>query len=380
MKKARIFTDKEVEKIITDYENGIGLCELSKNFHVRPENIKKVLISKNIHIRTISEQKQKVTNEMIENFISAYVNEKLTIPEISRKYKVSISTICRYFNENGIITHGKSISKETEEKIVKLYKSGLSENEIYKITGNIPRTITNALKRNNIHIRDNTEYRTYSVDETYFDNIDTQNKAYVLGLLYADGNVSKIKYRLQLSLQERDKHILEQIRNDMKSERPLTFRQFNKYNSNRQNHYSLDINCKKIHSSLAQWGIVPKKTHVLKYPNFLQDDMHRHFIRGVLDGDGCIHPPYGKNGKIKSVDICGTYDFCCGLKDIIESILNIHCSVIKTSADPNRTTYRVTISSGIQVSKFLSWIYNDANLYLYRKYDIFQKYYNVKAA
>ena len=268
MKKARIFTDKETEKIITDYKNGITLSNLSKEFHVRPENIKKILIAQNVHIRTISEQKQKVTNKMIENFISAYVNEKLTIPKISKRYNISNSTILKYLNNNNIAIHGRSISKETEEKIISLYKSGLSENEISKITDIARLTIRKALKRNNVHIRDNTEHRTYSVDETYFDNIDTQNKAYVLGLLYADGNVSKTKYRLQLSLQERDKHILEQIRNDMKSTRPLVFRQFNKYNSNKQNHYSLNIDCKRIHSSLAQLGIIPKKTHVLNIQIF----------------------------------------------------------------------------------------------------------------
>ena len=94
-----------------------------------------------------------------------------------------------------------------------------------------------------------------------------------------------------------------------------------------------------------------------------------------MDGDGCIHAPYGKNNHIKSVDICGTKMFCEGAKNIVENILGIHCSIIKTSSDINRNTYRITVSGGIQVPTFLDWIYEDSDLKLDRKYQLYLKYY-----
>jgi hypothetical protein len=379
--KKRIITQEMIDDFIRLYvEEKYTLDKISKKYHIRSTTVKEVLQSKNIPIRTLSEMKSKVTQSMVDDFIKMYTEENVDLDGIAKKYSLGRNTVFRHLKANGVTVYGERIKPELQNKIIELYQNGLSEKKIEKEIGVSRPTIRKILKENNIHIRDNTEYRVYSVNENYFDIIDTPNKAYTLGFLYADGNVSKEKYNIQLSLQEGDKHILEQISQDMKSESPLVFKNFEKYNRNQQNQYSLVIHNKHLHSALSQWGIIPNKTHILTYPNFLEENLHRHFIRGVLDGDGCIHPPHGKNEKIKTVDICGTYNFCIGLKNIIESILNIHCSVIKTSPDPKRTTYRVTISGRLQVCKFLDWIYSDADLYLYRKYDIYQKYYKNNVA
>lgn len=49
--------------------------------------------------------------------------------------------------------------------------------------------------------------RKYSLNESYFEKIDSEEKAYFLGFLFSDGSVSK--YSLNLSLAEVDKEILE---------------------------------------------------------------------------------------------------------------------------------------------------------------------------
>ena len=54
------------------------------------------------------------------------------------------------------------------------------------------------------------------MDEKYFDNIDTQNKAYTLGFLFADGYNSISKSTVSMALQESDGYILDKIRADMK--------------------------------------------------------------------------------------------------------------------------------------------------------------------
>lgn len=352
----------------------LSIGKISKKYDISPSAVRNHLIKNNIHLRNVSEAMTKVTPDMINNFINLYNNGKTTC-DIGKIYNISATTIGRYLTDNGINLNVKKTDKYKDE-VIYLYEKGMSQDKIQEKLGICRKTIRDILRSNNIHIRDNSEYRIYDLNEIYFENVDTQNKAYVLGFLYADGNVSKEKYNIQLSLQECDKHILEEISNDMETNSPLVYRNFEKYNHNQQNQYSIALHSRKMHSDLCKLGVVPNKTHGITYPDFLSEDLHRHFIRGVMDGDGCIHPPHGKNGKIKTVDICGTYNFCVKLKEVIETRLNIHCSVIKTSNDPERATYRTTISGGIQVSKFLDWIYNDANLYLYRKYNLYQKYYS----
>jgi len=174
-------------------------------------------------------------------------------------------------------------------------------------------------------------------------------------------------------LHKQDKHILEQISKDMEYDCPLQFRHMSKYNektgNNTQDQYCLQIHCLHMRQSLEKWGIVPRKTHILTFPDFLRDDLYRHFIRGVLDGDGCIHKRSDKYNGWSNVDICGTYEFCVGLKNYIEEHLDIHCSVIQTNK--NRTTYRTTVGGTKKAEKFLDWLYKDAELYLYRKHQIY---------
>lgn len=365
------------------------LCinKIGEKYNVNGTTVRKYLLKNNIPLRNISEAKTKITDDMISDFITLY-NKGTPVSEIGKKYNIGSTTVYRYLNNNDVVLnatienkYNKQLkSEQYKDDVIRLYQNGLSQDKIEKEIGICRKTIRDILRQNNIHIRDNTEYRKYYLNQDYFEIIDTQNKAYTLGFLYADGNVSKEKYNIQLSLQEGDKHILESISKDMETNTPLVYRNLKKYNNNQQNQYSISLHSKKMHQDLCKLGVVPNKTHGIEYPNFLPEDLHRHFIRGMMDGDGCIHPPYGNYNKIKTVDICGTYKFCMGLKQIIEEKLNIHCSVIKTSPDVKRTTYKTTVSGGIQVSKFLDWIYSDANLYLYRKYDIYQKYYNKNIA
>lgn len=326
--------------------------------------------------------KQKVTEDMIQNIIKLYTVDKMSAKEIAEQNNISSSTIFRYLHNYNIPININCHIDNLSEQIIELYCSGLSKQKVAdKLCISID-SINRILHENNVHIRNNTEYRDYSIDCTYFDEINTANKAYVLGFLYADGNVSKRKNNIQLSLQENDREVLEKIRKDMKYSAELEYRDFVQYNEKTglktRNQYALIIHCKQLHDSLIKLGVVPRKTHIIKYPDFLSEEMHRHFIRGVLDGDGCIHKPYGDYDKHKNVDINGTYDFCCGLAKIVNDTIGVHCSIIKTAK--NRTTYRAAISGGNNVCKFLDWIYENADIYLERKYQLYKEYYCKKVS
>lgn len=318
---------------------------------------------------------QKYSKKLINQIIDLYTTNNYSASKIAEMLNLkSVATVRKYLKENNI--HLKSLSElkhnnDTINNVIEMYKNGFSEDKISIKVNLCRKTIRDILNNNGIARRTNDQYREYSVDENYFESLDTNNKVYVLGLLYSDGNVSLKKYNIQLSLHKDDKEILEKINKDMKSNKPLYFKEFSKYNRNQNDQWGICICCKKMHNDLAKWGVTPQKTHIVKYPDFLKDNQHSHFIRGVIDGDGCIHPYDFKNHNC-SIDINGTYDFCVGCKDVIESILGIHCSIIKINK--NGSTYRTVISGKNQIKIFLDWIYNDAELYLKRKYDIYSSY------
>lgn len=290
--------------------------------------------------------------------------------------------IRRELHMMGIETNGKVPSKEQIETVCKLYQEGLSQERLTDIVHLSRPTIRKILRNNNIHIRKPEEIeKQYPLNSNYFNKIDTPNKAYILGFLYADGNVGADTYRIQIALQARDVHILESMKKELGfPQRPLGFdERSKKYGNNKQDVYILSFKNKQIHEDLGRCGVIPRKTKVLEYPNFLDESLHRHFIRGVMDGDGCIHNPTDKN--YNAVDICGTFKFCTQLKEIIENRLNIHCSVICINKKQQIDTYRISISGINQCVKFLNWLYEDAELYLYRKYELYlSRYVNKNVA
>jgi hypothetical protein len=260
------------------------------------------------------------------------------------------------------------VPAEEYENIINLYKSGLSQEKIGKIYNVGYYIIGKILKKCGIAARDDShKSRKYTINENYFDNIDTKNKAYVLGLLYSDGCNYPPQHRVKLELQERDKSILDKINIEIQSNKPLSFVNLNSKNANWQNTYRLDITNKHISDKLVELGMVQNKSLVLEFPKWLDESMYASFLRGYLDGDGHI-----EWSNTRFITLVGTSQFCEHVKDFCKSRLNINCSICNT-ANKNSNTKLLYIHRKKQVKEFLDFIYKDADLYIERKYNIYQK-------
>ena len=101
-----------------------------------------------------------------------------------------------------------------EKEIIDKYNNGISINKLSKEYKLNWRKIEKILIQNNVEIR-----RQYKINENYFDEIDTPNKAYILGLLYFDGsntsNYENKRYCITITLKQDDCKILEDIKNEI---------------------------------------------------------------------------------------------------------------------------------------------------------------------
>ena len=117
------------------------------------------------------------------------------------------------------------ITKEKEFEIIDKYTCGTSINKLSKEYNLDWHWIERMLIRNGVLVR-----RQYSINENYFDKIDTPNKAYILGFLYADGgnssNYDKKRYCITITLQESDSQILYDIKNEIGYDAPIKFREY----------------------------------------------------------------------------------------------------------------------------------------------------------
>ena len=143
--------------------------------------------------------------------------------------------------------------------------------------------IRKTLDRNNVKRRSTSECnRRYALNEHYFDEINTPSKAYILGLLYADGYHNVKDNTISITLQEEDKHILESINILINSNRPLRFINNNEKNPNWKNCYQLSFTSPYVSNVLEQFGLIGAKSLVLEFPEQLDRDLYSHFIRGFF--------------------------------------------------------------------------------------------------
>ena len=106
-----------------------------------------------------------------------------------------------------------------DKQIIELYKQGKSLAALSRLTGLSTYKVRQLLVNNNVQIRTQAQQnvfsnqeRTKSVNNDYFNDIDTVNKAWILGFLAADGNVASNRNRIKIGLSTVDKEILEKIR------------------------------------------------------------------------------------------------------------------------------------------------------------------------
>jgi hypothetical protein len=128
------------------------------------------------------------------------------------------------------------------------------------------------------------------------------------------------------------------------------------------NYTSININGKYITHALISWGCTPKKSLTLKFPKINDEIMCKHFIRGYFDGDGTI------NQKHRMLIITSTLDFCQSMKIIMEKYTKSSLYICKY-----KNVYRLCAHGRNKVLKIFNWLYADANVFLHRKYDLFQK-------
>lgn len=259
-----------------------------------------------------------------------------------------------------------------KENIIGLYKSGKSGREIGELYGVSASAILIFLKK--IGIKPRVGKRIlYDIDESFFEIIDTEEKAYFLGFLYADGTMDDSTCSIKMELGEKDKEILEKLNNCIKSNAPLGFSNWKRRFPTKQNSYILRMNRKKMFDDLIRLGCVPRKSLILEFPNKNQVPSHliRHFVRGYFDGDGCIHVKNQYKKKKNSVTIVGSKPFCETLYKILTENLGIKVSIKK---DSKSSIYYLSICAINDIKILSDYFYIDCKIKLERKYNIFLEF------
>jgi hypothetical protein len=203
--------------------------------------------------------------------------------------------------------------------------------------------------------------KKYSCDEDFFETIDTEEKAYWLGFIAADGCVLKedrLKYPhlLKIKLANKDLIHLCKFRDGIGSDNPIK-----KIDQDGYKLCSICIYSTKICKDLIKLGIVPNKSLIL---NVNIDDipkyLHRHFWRGYFDGDGGYHLDRKNNW---GAEIAGTKQMLKSFVSFLKSY-RIH----ERTITKKKNIYVVKYRGNIVTKKVSHILYSDSCVFLDRKF------------
>jgi hypothetical protein len=204
-----------------------------------------------------------------------------------------------------------------------------------------------------------------------FDLIDTEEKAYWLGFIIADGSVRKHKggsLYLKLALSSKDKNHLEKFKKFLKSDNKISTYKVGNSQTSEKIYETCEFQTgkKEITSTLEQYGIVPSKSFSIEFPD-VSEELVRHLIRGIWDGDGSVL--YRANNKKYPNNFSPEVQLC-GNKYILDSVQNIFEQ--KLGIIPSKLS---TVSSIFlfrkntrPAKKIIEYLYKDSSIYLDRKY------------
>lgn len=201
---------------------------------------------------------------------------------------------------------------------------------------------------------------------SYFEKIDSEIKAYLLGLFIADGCIYKNKNSgsklFNIQLQNEDSYMIEFIKNELNIQRKIVI-------DKGDNSACISVTNNIFVEHLEKYGMVQNKEK--RYIPKLDDHLIHHCIRGLFDGDGSITYKSGSNRRREQ--------WCFVISAHGKIIYNLNNFLInRLSLNNNKLCNEgadIFISRWSSVHDFLAlgeYLYKDATIYLKRKFEKYQ--------
>ena len=225
-------------------------------------------------------------------------------------------------------------------------------------------TLLSWIKKKNITIY-NKSHQT-AVDETVFDSIDTEEKAYWLGFIYADGCIHS-NNRIEVSLSSKDFNHIKKYAKFLGDE---GYAKLTHHNTKCR----VVFRSKHVYNVLNSYGCSPKKSLTVLFPKesiFKHKCLIKDFIRGYVDGDGCLSTPYFKANKkaYACLNCVGTKEFLTTLLTYLPTSKQIKLNLQHKNSPVNCYNFFIWKD----VIPVITYLYEDSKIYLDRKYNKYKE-------
>lgn len=262
-----------------------------------------------------------------------YLENRSTIADIAIKFNVSKSSVLRICND--YIIDGRRGSN---------FKGDYFKTSVKGVLG-VPTT---------------------SINENYFEIIDTPSKAYWLGFIAADGCLSKdeTKPRVSIGLSAKDIFHLEKFKADLQYSGKITV--CNTLHTVTNKYYETCAICiwrPKLRNDIISHGVTPNKSKEAHLPNF-SDTLMKHYIRGYFDGDGCWTI---RNQTMMCCSfISSSESFILEAREYLSKACNLNNNIKITHYN---NAYAFIYAGNLQCKRIYDYLYEDGGPWLDRKYE-----------
>ena len=222
----------------------------------------------------------------------------------------------------------------------------------------------------------------YDVDENYFKQIDTEEKAYWLGFIYADGCIverynkesTRLKsMRLEIGLSSVDEAHLNKFSKSIGFTGTVKRKKV-KLNGKIFDSSRVVINNTRICKDLIKLGCTPRKSLTITFPNseIVPENLLSHFVRGYFDGDGCVS--YNHDNIAYVINFVGTKNFLDGIYETVSKEIDI----TRTTMTKKGNAFQMSWHGFSNYGNWNLYLYKNANIWLDRKNDKFEDAINTK--
>lgn len=285
-----------------------------------------------------------------------------------------------------------------EDDIVDMYESGAPVNEIVTSSGVTMKTVYNVLNRRNVdvtrkpgwtpdlrrtvvrmhselhsnsEISDLTGISEFAVKKftasgrtSVFTSVDTEEKAYWLGFITADGCVSGVSagnLSFAVGLARKDRQHLVKLREFIGAHRDVLDYEAESIDGVVRPYSRFTSQDRALIMDLVRHGVTPRKTG-RETPWNGPDHLMRHYWRGVVDGDGSV---YSENAASAAVALVGSHDLVSGFLAWANPIAG---TAVNPSADKRSPDHwRCVIHGKRQTDSLVTALYENASVALDRK-------------
>ncbi|BCM88706.1 hypothetical protein IAD21_00548 [Abditibacteriota bacterium] len=342
------------------YAGGMSLAEVSTHVKRGKTRIREILIKSGVERRCdVGGRPRATTLEQDAEVLALYESGK-SCREASRSMGFASEGVCRRVLRNkGVKTRpmGKLSASQRREICARSIK-GETPTSLASEFGVTYGAIIALMEKHGIPRKDAGFPRKHVFDFDFFEVIDSEDKAYWLGFIAADGCVHKGN-SLSIGLAGID---IEHLRKfavsiGLSTWEPRIVKSRLGFESVR-----LTVTSPKMVLDLRKWGIVQRKSHCLEWPEFLSSELLRHYLRGYIDGDGSW--PQAKDKDWPYFSLCGFPGFILCAQDFMVKECGVRRGKLNYRGDNFCTMGN---SAQRDVRKLARFFYGDASTFLDRK-------------